>query len=378
MLFSSPLHSLEFRQIEEFCRHWPEGVRVEYKRELVPQHIPKTVSSFANTSGGVWVIGVGTDVMNRPVFPIHGFPRTAGIEERITQSCYQNLYPPLFPEIKIVDVPGAGGHVVAVVQIRESLDAPHAIENSTKVYMRTNSTTEIVQLAEIDRIEYLLKRRQQPEEKREQLIEDMRSRSSVGPPAMRIVVSPRYPWRSILGEDVLLTRLKELSQPGTYANLRHVIRLVRGGFMAHEGHPSVAQAPYHFEANFHGIISCYVTLRMEGPKVFLDQIVSEIGRALNLARSLLKGTQVNLLVRVQLLGVKDSLITASGWPGDLRSLEEVVQADNHLTLESVADERLFSDHIADLVRQLMWSFNMANREQIAQATKAILTKHGLP
>src|SRR5262249_47297698 len=105
MLFSSPLHSLEFRKIEEFCRNWPEGVRVDYKRELVAQHIPKIVSSFANTSGGVWIIGVGTDVMNRPVFPIRGFPRTAGIEERITQSCYQNLYPPLLPEIQIIDVP---------------------------------------------------------------------------------------------------------------------------------------------------------------------------------------------------------------------------------------------------------------------------------
>ena len=378
MLFSSPLHSIEFRQIEEFCRHWPEGVRVEYKRELVPHHIPKTVCSFANTSGGVWIIGVGTDVMNRPVFPIHGFPRTAGIEERITQSCYQNLYPPLLPEIKIIDVPGAGGHVVAVVQILESLEAPHAIENSTKVYIRTNSTTEIVQLAEIDRIEYLLKRRQQPEEKREKLIEDMRGRSSVGPPAIRIVVSPRYPWRSILGEDVLLTRLKELSHPGTYANLRNFIRLVRGGFMSNEVHPSVAQAPYHFEANFHGIISCYVTLGMDGPRVFLDQIVREIGRGLNLARYLLKGTQVNLLVRVQLLGVKDSMIIASGWQGDLRSLEEVVQAEDNLTLERLDDALLFPDHIAELVRQLMWSFNVANREQITQAIKAILTKHGLP
>jgi len=378
MLFSSPLHSLEFRQIEEFCRNWPEGVRVDYKRELVAQHIPKIVSSFANTSGGVWIIGVGTDVMNRPVFPIRGFPRTAGIEERITQSCYQNLYPPLLPEIQIIDVPVAGGSVVAVVRISESVEAPHAIENSTKVYIRTNSTTEIVQLAEIDRIEYLLKRRQQPEQKREQLIEDMRGRSCVGPPAISVVVSPRYPWRSILGEDVLLARLKELSHPGTYVNLRHFIRLVRGGFISEEVRSSVNQAAYHFEVNLHGIISCYVTLGMDGPRVFLDQIVSEIGRALNLARYLLKGTQVNLLVRVQLHGVKDSIIVASGWQGNLRSVEEVVQAEDNFILESLDDPLMFPAHIADLVHQLMWSFNMSDREVITQATKTILTKHGLP
>lgn len=378
MLFSSPLHSLDLRQIEQFCRNWPEGVRVEYKRELDPRHIPKVVSSFANTVGGVWIIGVATDVENRAVFPIRGISRVAGIEERITQSCYHNLYPPLLPDIKIIDVPGDGGHVVVVVQVPESVEAPHAIENSTKVYIRTNTTTEIIQMAEIDRIEYLLKRRKQPEQMREEMIEDMRGRSCIGPPSIRIVVSPRYPWRSILGEDVLLARLKELSHPGTYVNLRQFIRLVRGGFMSEEVHPSVDQAAYHFEVNLHGIISSYVTLGMDGPRVFLDQIVSELGRVLNLARYLLKGTQANILVRVQLHGVKDSMMLASGWQGNLRSVEEMVQAEDNLILESLDDVLLFSDHIAELVRQLMWSFNMSDREVITQATKAILTKHGLP
>lgn len=378
MLFSAPLHSLELRQIEQFCRNWPEGVRVEYKRELDPRHIPKVVSSFANTVGGVWIIGVATDVENRAVFPIRGISRTAGIEERITQSCYHNLYPPLLPDIKIIDIPGDEGHVVVVVQILESVEAPHAIENSTKVYIRTNTTTEIIQMAEIDRIEYLLKRRQQPEQMREEMIEDMRGRSRIGPPSIRIVVSPRYPWRSILGEEVLLARLKELSHPGTYVNLRHFIRLVRGGFMSEEVHPLVDQAAFHFEVNLHGIISCYVTLSVDGPRVFLDQIVSEIGRALNLARYLLKGTQANILARVQLHGVRDSMITASGWQGNLRSVEEIVQAEDNLILESLDDVLLFPDHIAELVRQLMWSFNMSDREVITRATKAILTKHGLP
>ena len=153
MLFSSPLHSLDLRQIEQFCRNWTEGVRVEYQRELDTRHIPKIVSSFANTVGGIWIIGVATDVENRAVFPIRGISRTTGIEERIAQSCYHNLYPPLLPNIKIIDVPGNGGQVVVVVQIPESVEAPHAIENSTKVYIRTNSTAEIIQIAEIDRIE---------------------------------------------------------------------------------------------------------------------------------------------------------------------------------------------------------------------------------
>jgi hypothetical protein len=148
--------------------------------------------------------------------------------------------------------------------------------------------------------------------------------------------------------------------------------------MSVEVRPLVDQAAYHFEVNMHGIMSCYVKLAMDGPKVLLEQIVSEIGMALNLAKYILKGTQANILVRVQLHGVKDSTIFASGWQGNLRSVEEVIQADDHLILENLDDALLFSDHIAELVRQLMWSFNVSDREVITQATKAILTKHRLP
>ena len=46
-------------EIEAFCREWAEGVRVEYKSEIA--HIPKIISSFANTLGGIFIIGVETD-----------------------------------------------------------------------------------------------------------------------------------------------------------------------------------------------------------------------------------------------------------------------------------------------------------------------------
>ena len=56
-MFHTPLAEITFEQIENFCRTFPEGVRVEYKRELI-KDIPKVISSFANSSGGIWIIGV--------------------------------------------------------------------------------------------------------------------------------------------------------------------------------------------------------------------------------------------------------------------------------------------------------------------------------
>jgi predicted HTH transcriptional regulator len=58
-MFRTPLQDVDFQQVETFCHEWPEGVRVEYRQEIT--QIPKIVSSFANTMGGIWLIGVKTD-----------------------------------------------------------------------------------------------------------------------------------------------------------------------------------------------------------------------------------------------------------------------------------------------------------------------------
>ena len=59
MLFTKPQNEITFADVKGFCREFGEGVRVEYKREI--KHIPKIVSSFANTHGGVFVIGAETN-----------------------------------------------------------------------------------------------------------------------------------------------------------------------------------------------------------------------------------------------------------------------------------------------------------------------------
>ena len=112
-MFTKLATEIDFNDIEAFCREWGEGVRVEYKIDIA--HIPKIISSFANTQGG--------------------------IEERIKQSAITGIHPPVSPEVISRDVPGEPGSVVVVVRVGESQEAPHAIQNSTKVYVREGSVT---------------------------------------------------------------------------------------------------------------------------------------------------------------------------------------------------------------------------------------------
>ena len=126
----------------------------------VKRHIPKIVSSFANTYGGVFLIGVEADqTKNEVIFPIQGIPQRNGIEEQIRQSALTGIYPGVIPEIKLVDVPNSN-NLVVVVRVDESVQAPHAIQNSTRTYIRTGSITQPYELADMDRISHMLKRRE--------------------------------------------------------------------------------------------------------------------------------------------------------------------------------------------------------------------------
>jgi Putative DNA-binding domain len=61
MLFSKPISDLTFEDVEEFCKRFKENMRVEYKSTFddnVKRKLPKVLSSFANSYGGILIIGI--------------------------------------------------------------------------------------------------------------------------------------------------------------------------------------------------------------------------------------------------------------------------------------------------------------------------------
>ena len=214
MLFTKPKNEITFADVEEFCREFGEGVRVEYKREI--KHIPKIVSSFANTHGGVFVIGAETDEQNKVKFPIQGIPQKSGIEEQIQQSALTGIYPGVMPEIILVDVPNSG-NLVVIIRIDESIHAPHAIKEVTQVYIRVGSITQPYEykLAEMDRIAYMFKRRENSQAITRQILDRIEKRvetfsninaSNIALNASNItmIAKPIFPYRPVISrEDIL-------------------------------------------------------------------------------------------------------------------------------------------------------------------------------
>ena len=207
-MFNLSKDEITFEVVENFCREWPEGVRVEYKQEI--KDIPKIVSSFANTQGGIYIIGVkANQTDNKVVFPIEGIPETVGIEEAVMQSAYEGIYPPVMPEVIKVNVPESE-NIVVIVRVDESVSAPHAIQNSTRVYIRVGSVTQPYkkpELAEIDRIEYLFKRRQDTQIVAQQILDRIENRSSLiytlNNPTMKLIARPVLAYRPVISPSAI-------------------------------------------------------------------------------------------------------------------------------------------------------------------------------
>lgn len=377
MLFKKPLKEITFEDVQVFCDTWPEGVRVEYKRIEGDKVIPKVVSSFANTVGGVWIIGAKTDkVTNRVISPIEGIPFEPGIEERITQSCYANLYPPLLPDIRIVLVPETNNMVV-IVQVHESVEAPHVIENTAKVYIRTNSTTERIDLAEIDRVEYLLKRRHEAELVRDDMLKHLASYSRLSKNVITVRIGPQYPHRPLLTRDVLTQRVRSI--PGV--RISPFVHPIREGYMAPGPFAGdTFQDDVYFATNFHGMIVYEERLEKstvpDKPTVgliHLESVISCINWGLNIAKILLAKTTANLKLDVRVEGI--AKCTVSYRQGSFTcgtnayALDNTTSAEARLITEQLNDSDFTTQLLVDLIFQLMWPFNWHNRAEIDSAVR---------
>jgi Putative DNA-binding domain len=206
-LWQKPMSEVTFRDIDAFCsaKH-REGTRCDYKL-LFPTKLEKTIAAFANTLGGLILLGIDSDpTTNTPIWPaVTGLPSRAGLEEQVYQKATEAIYPPVRVAVSpVIENPNLPGTVVIVIRVDESKDAPHAVDNGRQVlvYERSDNKTDPIQLAKIDRIEHLLNRRQAIESHREEnrskameraerlLDKDMR-------PFMWVSVAPRFPWRQM-------------------------------------------------------------------------------------------------------------------------------------------------------------------------------------
>src|SRR5260370_32056158 len=167
-LFTTPLGTITADDVQAFLDiDLEEGTRLDYKEAEKnsngpPSKMIDVIVAFANTQGGLLVLGVEADKRtNRPI-KREGLTllRRGSLEEAITSRCYSAIIPPLSPEIGVCpfksDVSLAAEDRAFVV-IRVQPSATIHSTNDNRVLVRVNSEC---QNADLMTLRYLLEREQ--------------------------------------------------------------------------------------------------------------------------------------------------------------------------------------------------------------------------
>ena len=386
-MFTKLAEDITFADIEDFCREFDEGVRVEYKQDI--QHIPKIVSSFANTLGGIFIIGAETNTDNTVKFPIQGIPKRRGIKEQIQQSALTGIYPAVIPEVITCDVPNTD-NVVIIVRIDESPQAPHTIQNSTRAYIRTGSITQPYELAEIDRIEYMLKRREDSQIIIRQILDRTEKRANrairlLGS-TLTVIVRPVFPYRSLISTGDIYNFATENGLVGNYSSR------VAGGVAGGIAPPTMpaSDSGNYWELNEYGIVYEKIVLGRIDSRTrdhkgrflvglrFLD-LVQQIGKLINRAQSFYKKGEYfgHVEVTAQLKQVDDLTLMYSEHQyleeiGSRRSIDSEISASTQFLPRDLEKEERFIETIDELTGQLLWAFNIDNPTQSRGLIERIL------
>ena len=125
-----------------------EGKLIEFKRDLSsPQNIMKTLVAFANTAGGVMLIGVEDD---HNVIGIHG--NSLDEEERLSNMIADSIAPSLIPNIELIPKDDL---TLLAVEVFPSQLRPHYLKQKGEqqgVFVRLGSTNRQADLPLIDEL----------------------------------------------------------------------------------------------------------------------------------------------------------------------------------------------------------------------------------
>ena len=193
--------------------------------------------------------------------------------------------------------------MVVIVSVDESVQAPHAIEGSTKVYIRTGSITHPHKLSDIDRISHMLKCREDSRVVARQILDQIEARvgrveptyitieneirSLTNVPTLTVIARPVFPYRPLTSvSNIYESHRGPLSPP----------RRVAGGHFCYDKEE-------YWELNEYGIVYHRTLLYNDGQlRIDYGQFIWHTNDLINRANALYVdcGYMGNVEITVQL------------------------------------------------------------------------------
>jgi hypothetical protein len=292
--------------------------------------------------------------------------------------------------------------VFLVIEVDESGEAPHAIENSKKVYVRTGNAANPYDLAEVDLIIDLVKRRQEPLERRDRLFSSAnhRSRQVVRPleldkPFALISICPTFPRRPLCNSQEAWEFLRATQFTNASPIPPNSMRRIPDGAasLTHANPPRI-QAQY-VEVSKYGLLFAatqFAVIPWAGQQDPREQLYFA-----NLFQTLLRlticaerfyvfhGYRGSVLMSVSLQHVQGRAmrfvpppIPFPDSPEDFRCNTDVVSAERLLTVDQIREHT--ADVLTDILSDLTWAFWQSNADlpvaQLRQNVEAMTQQMG--
>jgi hypothetical protein len=378
-LFNIPIENITIQDIEQFLQSGvKEGTLLDFKEQF-PNKLEKTISSMANTFGGIILIGVEETTTGGGMVPIKGLPLKPGLRETVIQIGINSIYPPLIPEVRVVefksdpalDVPD---HAVVVIRVHESETGGHAVEQRTMVYVRADNVSDRLRKATVEEIEWFLQKREKSLVEKERIVQQARVHAShflirlrhrhqrsTSEPEGRFTIwtVPTFPRLPIATpKELYEVTQKHVRQtpgiaPGTFPyGMPHAI--LEGIYWGHDESNSY----YYTEIHQQGLIYSEFEFwwdRQVPDKPFLPNCAAILLRAAGeFARTLYRhfGYFGLFDLRMGLSGVRDRHIK-SPWT-TRRIMDDVMEVTARISAGSSEEELLSKSK--DMIRQTYWAF----------------------
>lgn len=150
--FTKSLENLDYADIEGFCKQGvSEGIYLDYKLEIKADKLSQSIASFANTKGGILLVGVNEDKTTKLPDKWDGIDDKGTLSETINQ-IIANVTP--IPTCRFAIVPHkAKGKAFVVLVVEEGVSAPYFTVHKPIVYVRTGDVS--TPIAQSDRASLL-------------------------------------------------------------------------------------------------------------------------------------------------------------------------------------------------------------------------------
>jgi hypothetical protein len=180
-IFAKPLSQVVAADLEELMQEQAvENLRLEFKLEVPDKdEMLKKLSAFANTFGGLMVIGARASSKDGRITELSGVDKISGFKQKVVDWCFKGASPPLDVDVSDpIPTPSGNGKFIYVVKLGESDVAPHFLNGRNGVWVRTNEFSGRFEQKLADEIElrHLFDRRRLILDRREALIRRARKR----------------------------------------------------------------------------------------------------------------------------------------------------------------------------------------------------------